>query len=346
MVGWQTPVNVKITVRIHRDDAFDAAGAPQGDFAVFEVNFGVGQIQFQFLRRKNQSHVPNAFFSKWLRFSRHTRRQFLSAEIRQIKIAVRVQREFDLRRVCAWRARQHDPPPLNAGLSQIHPKFGVPFHLEEGGMPFAISPEGPRSPQNPVRVLLRRNVAQGQSILREQSWRSHVPGQGDDDVARTPDLEREKIIGFHQAAIGHLHLRMVAAQLAKDDIESDNFCPLGCQLLHQPAIDGARPVKPEVESQRPAVAHVVNAALVNENEPQVGGHAWGEIERLPGPHVVSHTFQALDEIQAQQPHPADDRDHAQRNQHRDAFDRLELHSAELNKKTRATQGCPGFGFGK
>jgi hypothetical protein len=148
---------------------------------------------------------------------------------------------------------------------------------------------------------------------------------------------------------------MVRAQFPKNNIKRDRFCPLIGQFVNQPAIDLAWPEQAEVESHR-TIPNFDHALLVDEDEAQVGRHG----RRKPGggadAHVVSHVLQALEEIKLplrlsglglrpllQQPPRADKRNHTEGNQTGNESDGLQFHALEANRKTRATQGCSGFG---
>ena len=58
-------------------------------------------------------------------------------------------------------------------------------------------------------------------------------------------LQREKVVGFNQTAVGHLHRRMVGPQFAEQHVERDGFGALRGKFFDEPAIDLTRPVKPE-----------------------------------------------------------------------------------------------------
>ena len=76
--------------------ALHAAGAAQSDAPMCEVNLGLGQIEFQFLRGQHDAHVPQALFGEWLCVPRHARRHLVAAKSRQIEIPLLVKRHFDV----------------------------------------------------------------------------------------------------------------------------------------------------------------------------------------------------------------------------------------------------------
>ena len=60
-VVWrQPPVNVKIAVAVHGNNAFDTLCAAQNDFAARQIHLGVFQIELQFLRGEDDAHLPDA----------------------------------------------------------------------------------------------------------------------------------------------------------------------------------------------------------------------------------------------------------------------------------------------
>ena len=84
-----------------------------------------------------------------------------------------------------------------------------------------------------------------------------------------------------------------------------------------------------------------DARLVNRNNGKVGGNRRGKIQGRFCAQVISHPFQALEKIKLPHPYNADERQREDGHENRRVLKGLQLHRAELNKKTRATQGCSG-----
>ena len=114
------------------------------------------------------------------------------------------------------------------------------------------------------------------------------------------------------------------------------------QFAYHSAIDLPRPVQPEAVTEHLVGSHKIDAAFVDGNEAKIGRHWGGNLKGLADAHVISHSFEAFEEIDTKQPHSAHQKDDAEGDQSGNAFDRFKLHCEEQNKKTRATQGCPGF----
>ena len=64
----QFPIDVKVSLAIDGQNPFGPLRAAQADAAVFEVNLGIRQIEFEFLRGKHDPHVPDAFLDEGLVF--------------------------------------------------------------------------------------------------------------------------------------------------------------------------------------------------------------------------------------------------------------------------------------
>ena len=146
IIWFQPPINVKITVTVHRDHALGPRRTMQRDSAVRQIQIGVGEVEVQFQRSEHDAHVPDALVVK-------------------------------------------SPDPA----------------------------------QDPVGILFSRNIAGCERVGQKQIGRHKVGLDGEEHVSGSVHLQRKEIIGFHQAAIGHLHGRMVATQFAKQHIERDGF---------------------------------------------------------------------------------------------------------------------------
>ena len=103
----------------------------------------------------------------------------------------------------------------------------------------------------------------------------------------------------------------------------------------------ARPVQPEFETDG-LVLDLLDGLFIEIDEPEVVGDRGAEMQRDPGTPVVSDGFDPFEEIRLENPHQTDQCQHAGGNQDGSLFEAVQLHAGELNKKTRATQGCSGL----
>ena len=169
---------------------------------------------------------------------------WLPTKIRQGKIIFRVHGNFN--RVGGAGLRQNDFAGREFCAGQIQAKLVRGF-LEQR-MPAAIVAEGPDAAQHAVGILLGRDVAEGEGVGREQRGQRGVAGVGQNHVAGAAHLPREIIVIFDEAAVGHLHRRMVGPQFVEEDVERGGFRALFGQFRDEPAIDFARPVEAEMKA--------------------------------------------------------------------------------------------------
>jgi len=81
-----------------------------------------------------------------------------------------------------------------------------------------------------------------------------------------------------------------------------------------------------------SVLHGGDAGILDGDEGEVCGDRRGKMERGLRAQVVGHALQPLEEIQPQQPQPANKRKDGYAQNDRPAFERLEFHAIGLNKK--------------
>ena len=115
---------------------------------------------------------------------------------------------------------------------------------------------------------------------------------------------------------------MVWPQLAEDNVEGDRPRALAGQLLGEAAINVAGPIQSRPETERSICPDKIDAGFVDSNEAEVTGDGRRKLQRFAGAHVVGDAFQVLDKINAKQTHGANEDDHAERDQDRNAFDRF------------------------
>src|ERR1044071_3343795 len=103
VTGWYFPIDIEVSLAIHRNDTFDPLTAAQRDPTLRKIYVGVSQIEAQLLCGKHYTHVPDSFFGKGLGFPRHSGRKIIAAEIHQIEISFIIDWKNDL---FAIRSRQ------------------------------------------------------------------------------------------------------------------------------------------------------------------------------------------------------------------------------------------------
>lgn len=135
---------------------------------------------------------------------------------------------------------------------------------------------------------------------------------------------------------------MIAAQFPKYDIEGGGFGALLAEFRDQAAVHLARPKQTEMQTDR-AIPNSFDALLGDEDEAEIRGDRGRIPESSARPHVEGHPFDAVEGIQIQKTQENEQNQRAKHDQGRDAFGGLDLHATQRNKKTRATQGCSGFG---
>src|SRR6266566_5269601 len=107
-----------------------------------EVNLSTRQIELQCLGGQHYAHVPESFLSEGFGLQRHSRRKFFANEISHLKIAIFIDRHFDL--LAAGMA--DDATRLNLSLAEIESIFA--FGLFEERVPFAKLSKRPGTAQN------------------------------------------------------------------------------------------------------------------------------------------------------------------------------------------------------
>jgi hypothetical protein len=75
-----------------------------------------------------------------------------------------------------------------------------------------------------------------------------------------------------------------------------------------------------------------DAGIFHRDEGEVCGGRRGEMQGRPHTQIVGHALQPLKKIQPQEPDPTNEREDQNGQKDRRAFERFELHSAQLNKK--------------
>jgi len=308
---------------------------------VGEIQLRAVKVEAQFPRGEHNAHVPDSFVGKGFRFGGQARRQRVSDKVRQLEVAFLIQRNDD---VVPLRSRQHDAPGFNPRPAKVHPVFRVGFNLAEQGVPASVGAEGAGAAEDAVRVFVGRDVAAGDGVGEEQGRGNDFAGDGQDDIAGQEHLLGEELIGLHGRVFAQLHGGVVGTQFAKNHVKGEGFGALGGQFMNQPAVNLARPVKAEPVAE-PAVRNGADALLVDEDKAQVGGDRGGKAQRAAHAHIVGQVLESLEEIQVEDSGEAHQQDDAGNDQRGDGLEGFDLHRRELNKKTRATQGCSGLGNG-
>ena len=134
------------------------------------------------------------------------------------------------------------------------------------------------------------------ALVANKSGSERVAGVGQNHVAGAAHLQREIIVGFDQAAVGHLHGRMVGAQFAEQHVERDGFRALRGQFRCEPAIDFARPVKAEMKADA-SILHGGDAGFSMETKARLVAAGAGKCRRAARPQVIGHPLQPLEKIQ-------------------------------------------------
>ena len=75
-----------------------------------------------------------------------------------------------------------------------------------------------------------------------------------------------------------------------------------------------------------------DAGFSHRDEGEVGGGGRGKMQSRPRAQVVGHALQPLKKIKPQEPDAANEREDQNGQNDRGAFERFELHRAQLNKK--------------
>src|SRR5206468_13010862 len=104
-----------------------------------EINVSFIQIQMKLPGRHHDTHVPDLFLGKWPGYALHSRWDFITDKIGQVKVAALIQRHPYVFAITPF---EHDCPALNHGLAEIDSILRVRGCLPKYHMPFAIGPEG------------------------------------------------------------------------------------------------------------------------------------------------------------------------------------------------------------
>jgi hypothetical protein len=185
--------------------------------------------------------------------------------------------------------------------------------------------------QNAVGILFGGDVAEREAVGREQIGRRHVGSEGGDDIAGAARLQREKIVGFDEAAVGHLHRRMVGPPFAEQHVEGYDFGTLRGQFLDEPSVNVARPIK-AVRFAKQAVPERGDAGIFHRDESEVGRRGRRKLLGGPDAKIVGHQLQPIRKIGMSQADAANQGKDDERENDGRAFGSLELHAVGLNEK--------------
>ena len=147
-------------------------------------------------------------------------------------------------------------------------------------------------------------------------------------------MPREKLVGFHRVGAGAIrqHDRgVVGAQFTEQHVKGDGLGALRGKLLHQPAINVARPVKP-VRPPQQAVPESGDAGVVHRDEGEVRGRRRGKILGGADAQVIGDAFEPFGETGIPKAKADGEREDENGQNYRRAFEPLDFHTVGLNKK--------------
>src|SRR5205085_2119143 len=131
----------------------------------------------------------------------------------------------------------------------------------------------------------------------------------------------------------------------KNHVQSHYFGLLDGQLFNQSPVNLARPIEPISITKRTRLMvgfDKRDARVINVNKREVRSCLRRKSKSLARAPIVRDFFESFEEVKIQHTQDTEGDDYPDRDQSGSQLDRLELHCCELNKKTRATQGCSGF----
>ena len=106
--------------------------------------------------------------------------------------------------------------------------------------------------------------------------------------------------------------------------------PVG-QFLDEPAIDLTRPVEAVAISELAALDGG-DTGFLHRDEDEVGGDRRGKMQSRPRAQVVCYALHPFKKIKSQEPDATNEHENENGQNDRRAFERFELHRAQLNKK--------------
>ena len=174
--------------------------------------------------------------------------------------------------------------------------------------------------------------------------RHHPLVGGQHNIAGALELFFKKAVRSHRP-IGRVNGRMIRACFTEHDIQPDGFGTLGVQFAHQTPVNVARPVKAELEIRsQPAFAEDRHRIVPDINKSQLVGNRWVHLVGHAQPPVIGDPFQPLEKLEARHPlrqhfEQADQAQAAHEDKQGCQLNGPNFHAAQINKKTRATQGC-------
>ena len=144
--------------------------------------------------------------------------------------------------------------------------------------------------QDSVEIKYRSDIAQRCGAAAKAGRRDGFRERSEDNVACALELVREVMVGGDRGAIKERHAGMIRPQIREQNVERNGFRTLRRELLHDAAIDVARPVEP-VDVTKPTVFYALDRLVVDENETEIrrtGIRAVGRPLHAP---VVGHPFE-------------------------------------------------------
>lgn len=187
-------------------------------------------------------------------------------------------------------------------------------------MPIGVKSKDLHSTQDSVGILLSRDISDSHRIGEEERRRSNFFGEGNDDVGGALHLASEKFIRLGKVC-PDLDRGVIRAKFAEDNIERNGFRALLRELVHDSAVNLARPIETKAEAER-TIPNCPDAIFVDIDEPEIRRDMRRKLQRLTRADVVGDAFKPFEKLEAKQSQKTNQNNDSQGDQTGDEFERL------------------------